>query len=132
MYVAGLDLGVRPIGDWSTEITLSSCSSPLIRLCAPARWRERCRRLAAALYSTSLTSVDFPDPDTPVTQQNTPSGTLTSTLRRLCWETPSTLTYPEGRRRRAGVSITRVPARNCPVSESATRSTSAAVPCATT
>ena len=56
----------------------------------PGRWRARCRRLATALNSTSLTSVDLPDPDTPVTAQNTPSGTFTSMSRRLCCAAPST------------------------------------------
>ena len=35
VYVAGLDLGVRPIGDWSILITLSSCSIPSIPSCFP-------------------------------------------------------------------------------------------------
>src|SRR5690348_4055743 len=112
MYVAGLERGVRPIGDWSTWITLSSCSSPLICRCAPARWRDLLSLFATALYSTSLTSVDLPDPDTPVTEQNTPSGTLTLTDFRLCWVAPSISRYPLGLRRLAGSSITRVPARN--------------------
>lgn len=33
--MAGLDLGVLPIGDWSILITLSSFSIPLISLCFP-------------------------------------------------------------------------------------------------
>jgi hypothetical protein len=32
----------------------------------------------------SLTSVDLPDPDTPVTATKHPSGMRASTLRRLC------------------------------------------------
>jgi hypothetical protein len=35
VYVAGLDRGVRPIGDWSMSMILSMCSSPSIRSCAP-------------------------------------------------------------------------------------------------
>ena len=35
VYVAGLERGVRPIGDWSMSITLSSCSMPSIVLCRP-------------------------------------------------------------------------------------------------
>src|SRR5947207_800995 len=35
VYVAALDLGVRPIGDWSTLTTLSSNSIPVIDLCRP-------------------------------------------------------------------------------------------------
>jgi hypothetical protein len=29
VYVAGLERGVRPIGDWSMRTTLSSCSAPV-------------------------------------------------------------------------------------------------------
>ena len=54
----------------------------------PAAVRARCRRLATALNSTSLTSVDLPEPDTPVTHVSTPSGTLTSTDLRLCCVAP--------------------------------------------
>ena len=61
-----------------------------MRLCAPGRCFARCRRLATALYSTSLTSVDLPEPDTPVTVQNTPSGTLTLMSCRLCCDAPWT------------------------------------------
>ena len=52
--------------------------------CVPGRWRARCRRWAAALCRTSLTSVDLPEPETPVTQVNVPSGIETSMSRRLC------------------------------------------------
>ena len=90
--MAGLDRGVRPIGDWSTEMILSSCSSPVIRLCAPARCRLRCRWLETALSSTSLTSVDLPEPDTPVTLHSTPSGNFTSIVCRLFSAAPSTPT----------------------------------------
>jgi len=70
--------GVRPIGDWSTEMILSSCWRPLIERCAPARTRLLPRRFATDLNRTSLMSVDLPEPETPVTLQSTPSGTLTS------------------------------------------------------
>ena len=78
VYVAGLERGVRPIGDWSTWMILSSCPSPSIAVCRPGRVRARCRRLPTALKSTSLTSVDLPEPLTPVTAVSTPSGILTS------------------------------------------------------
>ena len=39
----------------------------------------------------SLTSVDLPDPDTPVTATNRPSGNVTSTSRRLCSRAPCTV-----------------------------------------
>ena len=45
-----------------------------MRRCAPGRCLARCSRLAAALNRISLTSVDLPEPETPVTQQNVPSG----------------------------------------------------------
>ena len=79
-----------------------------------------------------MTSVDLPEPDTPVTAVKTPSGMSTSTPLRLCWEAPSIRTWPLGLRRSAGISIRRVPLRNWPVSDSGTASTSAAVPAATT
>src|SRR4051812_47332359 len=60
---------------------LSRCSSPRMRRCAPGRSFARCRRLATALKRISFTRVDLPDPDTPVTQQKTPSGIFTSTLQ---------------------------------------------------
>jgi hypothetical protein len=34
-YVAALDLGVLPIGDWSISITLSILSIPLMESCFP-------------------------------------------------------------------------------------------------
>ena len=36
----------------------------------------------------SLTSVDLPEPDTPVTATNSPSGKATSTFWRLCSRAP--------------------------------------------
>jgi hypothetical protein len=35
VYVAGLDRGVRPMGDWSMRTTLSICSVPVRSSCAP-------------------------------------------------------------------------------------------------
>src|SRR3712207_9563517 len=80
VYVAGLDRGVRPIGDWSTWMILSSCSRPWTFLCAPGRCRARCRRLATAFDSTSLTSVDFAEPHKPVKHVSVPSRVFTSTF----------------------------------------------------
>ena len=48
VYVAGLDRGVRPIGDWSMLITLSTFSIPSIRVWAPARTRVPCSRDVSA------------------------------------------------------------------------------------
>src|SRR2546428_8530562 len=38
----------------------------------------------------SVTSVDLPEPDTPVTATNRPSGNATVRSRRLCWRAPMT------------------------------------------
>ena len=35
VYVAGLERGVRPMGDWSTWTTLSSPSVPVTDVCRP-------------------------------------------------------------------------------------------------
>ena len=61
----------------------------------------------------SLTSVDLPEPLTPVTATKQPSGNATSTLRRLCSRAPSTTSsrpFCRGRRI-AGTSIRRRPDR---------------------
>ena len=65
---------MRPIGDWSMLMILSICSSPSMPSWAPGRSFAWCRRLATAWYRVSLTRVDLPEPETPVTQQKTPSG----------------------------------------------------------
>ena len=41
----------------------------------------------------SLTSVDLPEPETPVTQVKAPSGKLTSMSRRLCLRAPRTVNH---------------------------------------
>lgn len=38
---------------------------------------------ATVLYNTSFTKVDFPEPETPVTQVNTPSGNFTLIFFKL-------------------------------------------------
>ena len=40
VYVAGFERGVRPIGDWSIRITLSTWSAPLSSRCAPGSSRD--------------------------------------------------------------------------------------------
>ena len=64
----------------------------------------------------SFTSELLPEPETPVTQTNTPSGISTSMFLRLLCVAPRTtsLASPTGRRR-AGISIRRRPERYCPV-----------------
>src|SRR5512143_3525139 len=83
VYVAGLERGVRPIGDWSTLITLSKNSRPWISPCGAGSADEPYRWRATAVYRVSLISVDLPDPDTPVTQTNSPTGRVSVTFFRL-------------------------------------------------
>ena len=65
---------MRPIGDWSMLMILSIWLSPSTPSWAPGRSFAWCRRLATAWCRVSLTRVDLPEPETPVTQQKTPSG----------------------------------------------------------
>ena len=76
----------RRLVDLDDLVELRRARAP--RCARPGRWRARCRRLATALNRTSLTSVDLPEPDTPVTHVSTPSGTLTSSDLRLCCLAP--------------------------------------------
>ena len=70
---------MRPIGDWSMSITLSICSSPAMASCAPGSLvRSVDLACASARYRMSLTSVDLPLPETPVTTVSRPSGNSTS------------------------------------------------------
>ena len=64
--------GPRPIGLWSTSISLTIASRPSMALQAPGFGpsRSRCRRTARA--RTSWTRVLFPDPLTPVTHVQRP------------------------------------------------------------
>ncbi len=72
----------------------------------------RSRRRASTRMS--LTSELLPEPDTPVTQTNTPSGISTSMFLRLLWRAPRTTNRPrpfDVVRRVAGTSIRSAPAR---------------------
>ncbi len=88
MYVAGLDLGVLPMGLCSTFRTLSISLKPLIFMCLPIKSLLRYNEWLSALYKVSITSVLFPDPDTPVTHVNTPIGNSTSIFFKLCSDAP--------------------------------------------
>jgi hypothetical protein len=63
--VAGLLRGVRPMGLWSTLMTLSKCSMPSISSCGGRLFVRAVELRATAAYSVSLTSVLLPEPDTP-------------------------------------------------------------------
>src|SRR4051812_24204413 len=75
-------------------------------------------RCISAGSKMSPTNVDLPEPDTPVTHTNLPSGIVTSILRRLCSRAPLTvLDVPSPRRRTPGPGMCRLPERYCPVIE---------------
>ena len=66
----------------------------------------------------SSTSVDFPEPDTPVTTMKSPSGNLTSMFFRLFARAPSTsIALPFELRRSGGTGIDISPDMNRPVSD---------------
>src|SRR6266576_2027896 len=70
------------------SMTLSMRSTPSIRSCAPGRSFAREMICARRRYRISFTSVLFPEPDTPVTATNCPSGMRTSMSLRLCARAP--------------------------------------------
>ena len=90
VYVAGFDLGVLPIGDWSMFIILPIFSIPTISLHFPGLSLDLYKSLASVLYNISFTNVLFPEPDTPVTHVNTPSGNFTSIFFKLFSQAPFT------------------------------------------
>jgi len=61
---------------------------PLISLHFPGFSDDLYSSFARFLYNTSFTSVLFPEPDTPVTQLNTPKGILTSKSFKLFSHAP--------------------------------------------
>ena len=132
VYVAGLDLGVLPIGDWSMSITLSSCCVPSIPSHSPGTVLALLSLLARVLYNISLTSELLPEPDTPVTQVITPRGNSTSIFLRLFSLAPNTLIEPVGCLLVSGTSILSLLLRYAPVMDSLTFIMSFAVPSATT
>lgn len=83
VYVAGFERGVLPIGDWSILIILSIFSSPFTALHFPGFSFEPFNSFAIVLYKTSFINVDLPEPETPVTHVNRPSGNLTLIFFKL-------------------------------------------------
>ena len=90
VYVAGLDLGVLPIGDWSISIILSINSVPLNPLKGFGIFRDLLlfKVKFNALYKVWRTSVDLPLPETPVTQVRLPKGIFKFTLSKLFPDAP--------------------------------------------
>jgi hypothetical protein len=83
-------LGVLPIGDWSIFIILSIFSIPFTSLHFPGFSVALFIFCAIVLYKISFIKVDFPEPETPVIQVNTPSGNFTSIFFKLCSVAPFT------------------------------------------
>ena len=86
---------------------------PVTLACLPGTVRAPLSSRASARYRMSLTSVDLPDPDTPVTATNRPSGNATSTSAQVVRARAVTTTCgPWSRcRRLAGTGIDFRPAR---------------------
>src|SRR6185295_6136666 len=119
VYVAGFERGVRPLGLWSTLTTLSNLSSTSISSKGAGSAELEYRWRAAARYRVSFTSVDLPEPETPVTQVRSPTGTVNVTPFRLLPRAPDTRNHCSGCGgwRVSGRGIWRWPVRYCPVSE---------------
>ena len=134
VYVAGFDLGVLPIGDWSIFIILSILSIPTTSLHLPGFSLEPFNCFVIVLYSISFTNVLFPEPETPVTQLNTPSGNLTLIFFKLCSVAPLTsIAFPfTVFLLFFGTGIFFLPLKYWPVIEFSTFLISSAVPCAIT
>ena len=132
----------RSSRDWSASCDRSASGRP--SRCRPRARRRAaprcapgvsvglpCARLSAA-SSTSCTSVDLPEPDTPVTQTRRPSGISTSICLRLCSAAPSITSRgvdASGAPRRATDSAaSRRPVRYCAVSVSVPSTSCAGVP----
>ena len=80
--MAGFDLGVLPIGDWSISIILSINSVPLnpVKDLGTFLLLFLLSIKLKALYKVCKIKVDFPLPETPVTQVNVPTGILKLTF----------------------------------------------------
>ena len=76
------------------SITLSIRWSPSTLWCRPWSVLARCSFCASERNKMSFTSVDLPEPETPVTTTRQPSGKETSMSRRLCSRAPRTTTRP--------------------------------------
>src|SRR5665213_93324 len=77
------------------SMILSMCSRPSMRSCGAGASDAPFNLRATALYSVSISSVDLPPPETPVTQVNRPSGISASMPLRLL---PRALTIFSARR----------------------------------
>ena len=101
-----------PIGFWSTNSTcFIAVQSPSSAVYSPgaSATSSKCRFKAG--YKMPLIRLDFPEPDTPVTQLNTLSGNFTSMPRRLFIRAPFSSMALFHLRLDLGVSITSRPVK---------------------
>src|ERR1700742_2176366 len=103
------------------SMILSICSSPSMRSCGAAPSLALLSLRAIARYSVSISKVDLPPPETPVTQVNRPSGISAEMFLRLL---PRALITLMVRRwfggRRSGTSTAGSPVRYLAVSGAGT------------
>ena len=115
------------------SITLSRCSRPSIRLCAPAASRDLNSRCDNAGNNVLVISDDLPEPETPVMITIRPRGSSAVMSFRLFSRAPTMRTHlPLPVRRSPGMATVRWPLRNCPVNDSGRAMMSSIVPSATT
>src|SRR3990167_152579 len=120
VYVAGFERGVRPIGDWSISIGRPRYSVPvnsfaLYVLAVRYRLSKRACRLRCNI---SYRNVDFPEPETPETTTNFPSGTSTFRFSMLNLFAPRIFIFPRSAVRRfSGISIRISSLKYCKVLE---------------
>ena len=125
------------------SMTLSIHSMPSMRSCSPTECVAASSpsvsvsaldlpTVSNASFRMSLTSELFPEPLTPVTQTNNPSGISTVTFFRLLCFAPTIRKTPAfGLRRSFGIAISFAPVRYCPVGLFGLSKTSCGVPAAT-
>src|SRR3569833_593448 len=108
-----LERGVRPIGRWAISLTRSILSRPSTRSHGAASNAEPLSYEVACPNRVSIIRVDLPDPETPVTHVNKPTGTSAVTFRRLLPVAPTMrITLPgSGLVRSRGNAIWRLPLR---------------------
>ena len=93
VYVAGLDRGVLPIGDWSMTITLSTFSIPSTESWLPGVSSVPWSSLFRIGAIVPVTKDDLPEPETPVTATMQPRGIPTSMSWRLFCLAPLTTSH---------------------------------------
>ena len=102
---------------------------PVTDLCFPGFSLFRFNSWAIFFLRIPLTKVDFPEPETPVTAINFPSGNLTDTFLRLFSLAPLTsIKRPLPTRRSVGTGIDLAPDKYCPVIDFLFLATSSGVP----